>query len=137
MVPEERRDVTQSQITPEIQRFIATHINAAEQLDILLLLHASPDRSFTAGDVSQAIFTVPTSATARLEELASSGFLTSTGGSNPEYRYAPKSSALAAQVDSLAGAYRANRVAVINLVFQRPPDPLKSFSDAFRLRREE
>lgn len=129
--------MSQSQIPPDVQQFIATHINAAEQLDILLLLHKSPDRSWSAADVSQAVFTVPTSATARLEELVARGFLTSTGGADPQYRYAPTSAALDVEVKALAEAYRANRVGVINLVFQRPADPLKSFSDAFKFRRDD
>ena len=129
--------MSQAEITPEVRRFITEHVDSAEKLDILLLLHASPEKPWTAHDVSQAVFTVPTSATLRLEGLAASGFLSSTGGADPRYQYAPRAAALDGQVQALAAAYRANRVAVINLVFQRPPDPLKSFSDAFRLRREE
>ena len=115
---------------------VADHIDSADQLDILLLLHASPERGWTARQVSEAVFTVPTAATMRLEQLVDAGFLTSTGGGDPSYTYSP-APGLAGRVDSLAAAYRANRVAIIQLVFQKAADPLKSFSNAFRLRREE
>lgn len=121
-------------ISPEIRRFIAEHIDAAEQLEILLLLHRSPERAWTALEVSQSIYTVPASATMRLEGLVAHGFLTSTGGADPQYRYSPGSAELRAQVDALAEAYRADRVSLIKLIFARPPDPLQSFADAFRLR---
>jgi hypothetical protein len=39
-------------------------------------------------------------------------------------------------VAALAAAYRESRVAVIQLVFARPSDPLRSFADAFRMRRD-
>jgi hypothetical protein len=126
--------VKRGELPPEVARFIAEHIDAAEQLEILLLLHREPEREWTALDVSQAIYTVPASATLRLEGLAASGFVASTGGGDPRYRFAPRSEALRAQVDVLAEAYRADRVAVIKLIFSRPPDPVQSFADAFRLR---
>ena len=129
--------MNQVYITPEIQRMVADHIDSADQLDILLLIHAAPERVWTARQVSEAVFTVPTAATMRLEQLVDAGFLASTGGGDPSYRYGPATPELGRQVDSLAEAYRANRVAIIQLVFQKATDPLKSFSNAFRLRKEE
>jgi hypothetical protein len=129
--------VTHPQITPEIQRLVAEHIDAADQLDILLLLHSAPDRAWTAREVSESVFTVPTAATMRLEQLVQAGFLASTGGADPSYTYRPATPGLGDQVDALAAVYRANRVGVIQLVFQKAADPLKSFSNAFRLRRDD
>jgi hypothetical protein len=128
--------VTAGAVPPEVVRFIAEQITSADQLDILLLLHGDASRAWRAEDVSRAVFTVPTAATLRLEDLVARGFLSSGGGADPAYRFQPASAALRGQVDALAAAYRGNRVAVINLVFQRKPDPLKSFSDAFRVRPE-
>ena len=129
--------MSQGDITPEIRRLVAEHIDAADQLDILLLLHATPDRAWTAREVSESVFTVPTAATMRLEQLRQAGFLVSTGGADPSYTYQPATPGLASQVDALAAVYRVNRVAVIQLVFQKAADPLKSFSNAFRIRRDD
>lgn len=129
--------MVQGNIRPEVQRFVAEHIQSADQLDILLLLHGSPEREWTAREVSEAVFTVPTSATMRLEQLVETGLLVTKGGADPGYEYSPSTPILRAQVDALAEAYRDDRVAVIQLVFRKPADPLKSFSDAFRLRRDE
>ena len=125
--------MAQAGITPEVQRFIAETIEAAEQLDILLLLHRNRDRSYTAMEVSQAVFTVPASATMRLEGLVARGLLSSSGGADPRYQYAPNSEAIAGRVDELADIYQKDRVGVIKLIFARPPDPAQTFADAFRL----
>ena len=121
-------------VSPEVQRFVAEHIDSAEQLEILLLLQRSPEKQWTALDVSQAIYTVPASATLRLEALTAQGFIASSGGADPQYSYHPKSEVLRTQIEALSAAYRADRVSVIKLIFSRPPDPLQSFADAFRLR---
>jgi hypothetical protein len=126
--------VSADRIPPEVRRFIAEHIETAEQLEILLLLQRSGEKQWTALDVSQAIYTVPASATMRLESLVAGGFLSSTGGADPRYRYAPRTDQLRKQVDALSEAYRLDRVGVIKLIFSKPPDPLQSFSDAFKLR---
>ena len=124
-------------IPPEVQRFIAENIDAAEQLDILLLLHRNRDRSYTALEVSQAVFTVPASATMRLEGLVARGLLSSTGASDPRYQYAPRDPTMATRADELATAYQTDRVGVIKLIFARPPDPVQTFADAFRLKGRE
>jgi hypothetical protein len=121
-------------LSPEGLEFLAKHVDSAEQLDILLLLHREPDRQWKALDVSQAIYTVPASATMRLESLVATGLVESSGGSDPGYTYQPSSDRLRKQVDDLAAAYAVDRVAVIKLIFARPPDPVESFSDAFRIR---
>jgi hypothetical protein len=126
--------VTQPSLTPEVRSFVAEHIDSAEQLEILLLLHRDPDRRWTAQEVSQAIYTVPASALMRLERLVAEGFATSSGEADPTYVYEPRSDEMRRQVEALSEAFRKDRVAVIKLIFSRPPDPLQSFADAFRLR---
>jgi hypothetical protein len=121
----------------EARRFISEYINSAEQLDVLLLLHAERARSFNAAEVSQRVFTVPAAAILRLEELTAAGLVSSDRAPDPRYRYAPSTPELAARVDVLAATHRAQRVAVVQLVYQVPRDPVRSFADAFRLRRPE
>lgn len=123
-------------IPQAVRAFIAQNIESAELLETLLLVHSAPDREWTPEDVARSIYTVPAGATRRLEQLVEMQLVWSTGAADPAYRYAPGTPALAGQVDALAAAYRANRVAVINLVYAPPPDPLRSFADAFKLRKD-
>lgn len=73
------------------QSFIAEYISTAEQLDVLLLLHSERARDFTAAEASQRIYTVPSAATLRMEELIALGLANSDGAANPRYRYSPAS----------------------------------------------
>jgi hypothetical protein len=123
-------------ISHRVRTFIAHSIDAAELLDTLALVHSAPERERIPDEVARAIFTVPAGAIMRLEQLVHQGLAASTGGANPIYRYAPATAVLREQVDMLDSAYRTNRVAVVNLVYQRQRDPLRDFSDAFRLRRD-
>ena len=123
-------------IPEEVRRLIAERIPTAEMLEIVLLLAGAPDRGWTADEVSRQVFTVPAAAIGSLEGLVARGLAVSDASANPSYRYAPATEELRRQVAALAGAYRASRVAVIQLVFARPADPLRSFADAFRMRRD-
>jgi hypothetical protein len=126
--------MSRPELPAEVRQFIAEHIDAAEQLEILLLLHRTPEKALTALEVSQAVYTVPASATMRLESLVTAGFASSTGGADPRYQYNPKNDALRARIGALAEAYKADRVSVIKLIFAKPADPVQSFADAFKLR---
>lgn len=117
-----------------VRRFIAEQIDSAESLEILLFLKRNPERSFTAEVLSPQVYTVPAAALLRLEGLVSRGLVASDRASNPAYRYAPSHPALAGQVDELAAAYEADRVAVIKTIFQKGSSAAQSLADAFRLR---
>ncbi|HEU4455453.1 MAG TPA: hypothetical protein VFR81_20490 [Longimicrobium sp.] len=119
----------------DVRKFIAEYLGSAEQLEVLLLLHAERGRDFTAAEVSERVYTVPAAALMRLDDLTSAGLLTSDLASDPRYRYAPSSPGLAERVDALAEAYRADRVAVVRLIYEVPKDPVRSLADAFRVRR--
>ena len=128
--------MTQGTISQHVRAFVDQNIDSAELLETLLLVHSGGEREWTPEQVAQSIYTVPAGATRRLEQLVEMGLATSNGAADPAYRYAPTRPALAAQVDALAQAYRAGRVAVINLIYNKPPDPLRSFADAFKLRKD-
>ncbi len=128
--------MSQPEIPDTVRSFVAQHIDSAELLETLLLVHSAPEREWTPEEVARSIYTVPASATRRLEQLVQMGLASSNNAANPAYRFAPARPALAGQVDALAAAYRAQRVAVINLIYNQPPDPLRSFADAFKLRKD-
>ncbi len=128
--------MAESHISDEARRLIADRISSAEMLEILLMLAGAPGRGWAAEEVSRQVFTVPAAAIASLEGLVGEGLAASDGAANPTYRFAPANPELERQVAALAAAYRQSRVAVIQLVFARPADPLRSFADAFRMRRD-
>lgn len=123
---------------PEIvRRFITDHINSVESLEILLLLSTGTIREFTAEEVSRTLRTSLESAAARLRELHHAKLLVMVEeAESPKYRFDPGSRE-AAVVADLEKVYKTRRVSVISFIYSNPTDPLRAFSDAFRLRKDE
>jgi hypothetical protein len=123
---------------PEIiRRFIIEHINSVESLEILLLLSIGTVREYTAEEVSRTLCTSLESAAARLRELHRSKLLAKVEAANSlKYRFDPAAPG-AALVAELEKVYKTRRVSVISFIYSNPTDPLRAFSDAFRLRKDE
>jgi hypothetical protein len=124
-------------IPESIRRFIIDHINSVESLEILLLLSTGTIREYTAEEVSRTLCTSLESAAARLKELHRSKLLVAVESADSfKYRFDP-ASPQAAVVANLEKVYKTRRVSVISFIYSNPTDPLRAFSDAFRLRKEE
>jgi predicted ArsR family transcriptional regulator len=129
--------VSDAVIPPRVQRFISTHIDSIEKLEVLLLMRARADREWTARDVSQELRITEVSATARLEDLAARRLLAVKEGSQPSYRFSPASAEDAQDVSQLQETYSTRRVSVISFIFSKPLDKVRGFADAFRLKRDK
>jgi len=130
--------VTEQQIPQRVRAFIADHIDSVLQLEVLLLLHAAPDRHYLRADVARELRIAPEWVQKQLVILQSMGLLESQmNGAEPRYHYHPKSADLSEAVDGLAAAYADYRVTVTSLIFATPKDQLRSFADAFRLRNQD
>ena len=124
-------------IPENVRRFIVDHINSVESLEILLLLFAAPAKESSPMEVSRTLCTSLESATARLHELHQTKLLLAIdGGESLKYRFNTESPE-AAVVADLEKVYKGRRVSVISFIYSKPTDPLRAFSDAFRLRKDQ
>ena len=88
-------------------------------------------------EVSRTLCTSLESATARLQELHRAKLLAATDSTeSPKYRFNADSPDKALVTD-LEKVYKARRVSVISFIYSKPTDPLRAFSDAFKLRKDE
>ncbi|WP_338871231.1 hypothetical protein [Myxococcus stipitatus] len=124
-------------LPPRVQRFITTHIDSVEKLEVLLLLRAQPGREWTASSVSLELRIAEPSAAMRLADLAARNLVVSDGRTPPAYRYSPESSEDAQAVAELASVYAARRVSVITFIFSRPLDKVRGFAEAFVLKKDK
>ena len=122
-------------IAPAALELISRHIHSVEQLEVLLLCRAVPDKAWTPAEVARALVTGTDTASLRLVDLAERGLLRVEPGGAKGYRYAPPNRRLDASVDELAEAYATRRVTVIGLIFSKPDDAATAFADAFLFRR--
>ena len=130
--------MTESDVSHEVRAFIAERIDSVVQLEVLLLTHADPARSWTAAAVAEQLRIDSAWAAGQLNELAARGLLSpSQDSENGGFRYAPATPELGSAVAQLAKDYAERRVTIITLIFSKPADTLRSFADAFRLRKDK
>lgn len=121
------------EFSPAFLTFINKNISSVEQIEVLLILHANPERAWTIDEISAILRSSPNSIRSRLKMLEQRAL---SAAVPPEgYRYAA-SGRLHEMVEVLAEEYGQRRFSVIELVFSRP-DAARSFADAFRLREDE
>jgi hypothetical protein len=123
-----------SEIPEPVSRLIAQHVHSAAQLEVLLLLRAAPDREWSVADVARARVSTDRLAEQLLEDLRLCGFADATGTPR-RYRYAPPAE-LRPVIDDLAEAYATRRVAVVGLIFSKPPSAVTELADAIRIRKD-
>lgn len=121
------------EFSAEFQTFINKNINSVEQIEVLLILRANPERVWTIDEISAIMRSSPNSIRSRLEGLAACELSAAVPGEG--FRYAA-SGRLHAMVEVLAEEYAERRFSVIELVFSRP-DAARTFADAFRLREDD
>jgi len=129
--------LTDSGLSQDVRALIVERIDSVVQLEVLLLLQAAPDRAWSAADVAQQLRIDPSWASGQLAELAARGLLAPSSDVPDSYRYAPAAPELDRAVAQLVRDYAERRVTVITMIFSKPMDKLRSFADAFRLRKDK
>ena len=129
--------VTESAVPQNVIAFIKAHIDSVLQLEILLLLQAQQQRAWSAAEIAHELRIDPAWTSGQLQDLAAAGLLAASSGTPPAYRYAPRTAELDDAVAGLASAYAARRVTVIGMIFSKPLDKIRSFADAFRIRKDK
>lgn len=107
-------------------------IESVGQLEVLLLLSRASG-PLTADAVARELRIDPAGAEQQLQQLVRRGLV---AGSQSGFVYAPATPELAAAMADLARLYADRRVTVISLIYSKPPDALRSFADAFRIRKD-
>jgi hypothetical protein len=123
------------EIPAQLKLFLEARIHSVAQLELLLLLRSDPAKAWSLDDASRALAVPAEMAGSQLGELQVAGLLTSTGNP-PVFRYQPQSGELDQLVASLAQLYHQRRVSVITLIYSKPVDKVRTFADAFRLRKD-
>ena len=123
------------QLSETLERFIRERLPSLEQIEIVLLLRRDPSKSWSAPEVSQQLATPPESTAMRLFLLASNGILSFEGSGVPRYRYEASDAATDTLIAELLQAYDEKRDALFDIVGTPQRDPIRSFADAFKLKR--
>jgi hypothetical protein len=128
--------VSSEEFPADVERFINEQVNSVAQLEILLLLRSDSARQWTTSDVAGALRTTPETAAEQLATLRNQELAAQQDDAGQVYRYAPSSEELRQLIDRLAAIYEERRVTVITMIYSKPVSKVRTFADAFRLRKE-
>lgn len=119
----------------QVKAFIAEHVDSVVQLEVLLRFHDAPEKTWTSADIAEAFRIDLAWVATQMSELQARGFLAQQEGAMPRYQYAPRTPQLHESVEQVAQAYAERRVSIINMIYSKPIDKLRNFSEAFRFRK--
>ena len=127
----------ESAIPEEVRQFVEKYIRSLDQLEVLLLVSALPDRQWSVEDVYNVVRSTPAAVSERLESLVSAGIL-SQAGQLPTYRYQPRTEAMARAISALSATYKLSRHRIVELIYApSSTDELKGFTEAFRFKKKD
>ena len=121
-------------LSERLKAFLGQRLSSLDQIEVVMLLRAASERSWTAPEVAAALGTAPETAAMRLFLLASGGLIAFEPSAIPRYRYATLDAETDSMLAELNDVLAANRDAVMSFV-EAPRDPIRSFSDAFKLKK--
>jgi hypothetical protein len=107
-----------AKLTRAAERLIAEHVDSVGTLDLLLLLHDSRDRAWSAEELCQALRCPEAWVEVQLVRLSELGLLAEAEDGRHTYRRGRRHGAA---VDAIAHAYRRDRAAVTRRIFAQSP----------------
>lgn len=125
-------------IPSTVKDFLYAHIDAVDQLEILRLVVGEPQKVHSSLSLAHALQVPLETAEQYIRALDSHGLLRIATPQPLTCQYGPHSPELEAQVQQLVKTYVERPVTLIKMVYEKPKEQqLKSFADAFRLKKEK
>jgi hypothetical protein len=119
-------------ISPDVREFIIRHIDTVSELEALLILRENPGENWETGRIAARVYNSEWEIGQVLERFAAEGFLERDGDN---YRYHCKDPAVDRTIGDLARSYASHLIPVTNMIHSKPRS-IRSFSDAFKLRKD-
>jgi hypothetical protein len=124
-------------IPSDIKEFLFAHIDSVDQLEILRLVAADPQKEHSALSLAQELQIPLQTVEAHVNALGARGLLTMVNQQPLMCKHGPLSEELDRGVQELVKTYLERPVSLIKMVYERPKEQIKTFADAFRLKKEK
>jgi DNA-binding MarR family transcriptional regulator len=122
----------ETSIPQNLVDFIRTCIDGLGTLEILFLLSATPGRSWTIQQISDEMRSSTLAVESSLAVLVDRGLVSRN---EDGYLFQPRTIELENRTRELVACYREKRAAVITTIFARPAEAVRSFAEAFRIKK--
>ena len=119
-------------LPPEVEQLVRRHLPSMDHAEVLLKVGAAPDERWTIARASAELG--GRAVGQAVMDLHGAQLLVALP-EDEAFRLSPDASVRHA-VQLLADAYNQLPVTLIKAIYNRPADPLHSFADAFRLRKD-
>jgi hypothetical protein len=117
---------------------LQTSIQSVLELHVLLLMRETQSTEWSVDALAEQLDLDPGALAGLLRGLTRRGLLqTHGGGVQRTFCFEPHPPAFAETVERLAVLYIEHRAALVSLIENRPPMPLRHFSEAFRVLDDE
>jgi hypothetical protein len=126
--------VSDADISGDVRQFLAKYIRSIEQLEILLLVRATPEQKWTVRELYQRVLTNETSILQSLEKLREHGLVQKSGESM--YQFAPSPDTRSV-LEKLAGLYKEKPTRILQALYGSTQSEIEAFAQAFKIRRPE
>jgi hypothetical protein len=127
--------MSERELPAPVRQFVIECIDSVEQIEVLMFLREHRAKAWDATAVSRELRSAPESVAKRLKDLQLRKLIVQESLPDLSYRYLPQSEKLGQLVDALAEEYRTRRFTIINLIFSKPADALRTFADAFKIKK--
>lgn len=130
------------EVPQPVKELLRSSIASYEELEALLALMGTPQRSWTAEQVAAALNVPEDVASKALGDLATTGLLARAEGAPAAFKYAPRTPAFARAAEALDQECRTNRIAVMKLMNANALErvrggAVRAFADAFVIGRRK
>ena len=115
--------------------FVRSSIRSAWTLELLFLLRRDPERSWTIDDLVRELRGSVALVTESLHALSNLGLVRRS--ETEAYLYGASSSQLDELISALMELYSHKPITILRTIFTSPSDRIRSFSDAFLLRKSD
>ena len=124
-------------IPGEIKAFITENLDSIGQLEVLLLIYSNPDKKWNAATISEEMRSSENSAQQHLDYLCSRGLIVKHDQMPNLYYWVQNDEQMKKTLDHLAQNYRTYQVAIISLIYNKPVDRIRSFANAFKIKKDD
>ncbi len=118
----------------DVRDLIASSMPSIWTLEVLLLMHRAPERAWDAADLNRDLRGSALIVANALGVLTAAGLVLEVAPGF--YRYNPVRPELARTIERLVCAYAKTPFAVVQAILAAPNNQIRTFADAFRLKKD-
>lgn len=125
--------VLEPSIPSDVLLFIRRYIHRLETLEVLALLQGTPGKAWSAREVSDELRSAPHGAATALATLVGHGLV---ARNEDRFSFRPASLELEQQTLRVLACYKEKRTGVIAAIFAGPSSAIRSFAEAFNIKKD-